>query len=471
MLFNSELFLFYFLPVLMILYYIPGNRFRNFLLMAAGLIFYGYGERKFIFILTVSMLINYLLGIMIEKMSAKKQKKIWLTAGIIFNTGILFGFKYLNFSFKILNDLFDDRFPVTDIALPLGISFYTFQVISYLVDIYRKDCPAEKNVVNAFLFFSFFPQLIAGPILRYKNLAKEIRLRHESAELFCEGVKRFIIGLGKKTILANNLAIIAEDSFSAVVVSDISVLGAWLGMICYTLQIYYDFSGYSDMAIGLGKMFGFHFDENFRYPYMAANITEFWRRWHITLSSWFRDYIYIPLGGSQKGLGKSVRNLFVVWLLTGIWHGADYTFIIWGLGYFVLLVLEKYIIKPQQRATVFQECYRIVTLFFVMILWVIFNSGTLADACNYIRTLIGWNRNALLVGKDIFYMKEYGVILLWSLFCAVPILPYLSKCMKKNRGTAMVLEVIKPVVFLFVFLYSVSFCVMGAHNPFIYFNF
>ena len=470
MLFNSELFIFYFLPILLILYYIPGNRLRNFLLMAAGLIFYGYGEPKFVFALIFSMLMNYGLGIFIEKASGQK-KKILFGVGVAINLVVLFVFKYLNFSFAILSEIFGDKIPVTEILLPLGISFYTFQAISYLTDIYRNDTPAEKNVINACLFLSFFPQLIAGPILRYKHLVAEIKERKESMALFCAGAKRFIIGLSKKTILANNLAIIAERSFEIAGTQDMTVCGAWLGMLCYTLEIYYDFSGYSDMAIGLGKMFGFCFDENFNYPYVAKNITEFWRRWHISLSTWFRDYVYIPLGGSREGVAKSIRNLLVVWLLTGIWHGANYTFVVWGLGYFALLLAEKYVLKPRERSAAVQAGYHIFTMLCVMVLWVIFNSPTLASAGTYIGSLFAFGRGEVISDVDLFYMKEYKVILIWSVICAAPLIPRITQFLKKRKCTALALEIAKPAVYLFLFIYSISFMVMGAHDPFIYSNF
>lgn len=470
MLFNSELFIFYFLPILLILYYIPGNRFRNLLLMVAGLIFYGYGEPKFVFALLFSMLVNYGLGIFLEK-ATRRKRKILLGVGIGINVVVLFVFKYLNFSLTILSEMLGEGIPVTQILLPLGISFYTFQAISYLIDIYRKDTPAEKNVVNALLFLSFFPQLIAGPILRYKNLASEIKKRQESFALFSEGAKRFIIGLSKKTILANNLAIVAERSFAAAGTQDLTICGAWMGMLCYTLQIYYDFSGYSDMAIGLGKMFGFHFDENFRYPYMAKDVADFWRRWHISLSSWFRDYVYIPLGGSKEGTAKSIRNLFVVWLLTGIWHGANYTFVVWGLGYFVLLFIEKYVLKPRKRSAWIQGMYRIGTLLCVMVLWVVFNSPTLSLAGAYIGRLFACGQSTVVSGADFFFLKEYRVIILWSVLCAAPIIPRLTDFFQKRKLTAVALETIKPTVFFFLLIYSISFIVMGAHNPFIYFNF
>ena len=343
MLFSSSTFLFAFLPIVIFIYYVflrNHRNLQNIFLLIASLIFYAWGEVAFVFVMMLSIIANYFFGLFVSRAKNTNKKKLPLVLSIVFNLSILFVFKYLVFTLTNINALFGANLAIPNIALPIGISFFTFQAMSYVIDVYRGE-EAQKSILNVGLYISFFPQLIAGPIVRYKTVAYQILHRKESFDDFSSGVCRFIIGMGKKVLLANSLAVVADAAFDGDI-ANTSASFAWLGAIAYTMQIFFDFSGYSDMAIGLGKMFGFKFLENFDYPYISGSITEFWRRWHISLGSWFRDYVYFPLGGSRvKSKGRLIFNLFVVWLLTGIWHGANWTFIIWGLMYFVLLVIEK----------------------------------------------------------------------------------------------------------------------------------
>ena len=377
MVFSSAEFLFLFLPCTLLLYYNPFFRskgFRNVLLMMVSLFFYAWGEKVYVLLLLASIAANWWLGLRVE--SGRRHRRIFLTTAVVLNLAGLFVFKYLGFVCENLSAL-GLPLPEVRLALPIGISFYTFQAMSYVIDVYREKSPAQRSVLDVGLYVSFFPQLIAGPIVRYETIAAEIHGRQETWEDFCQGVPRFIQGLGKKVILANSMAIIADAAFDEL--TAISVPMAWLGAIAYALQIYFDFSGYSDMAIGLGRMFGFHFLENFNQPYLAVSITDFWRRWHISLSTWFRDYVYIPLGGNRVSPRRHLLNLLVVWLLTGVWHGADWAFIFWGLGYFLLLMAEKYGHIDQKLGFL----RRPWTLFWVLMLWVLFRAEDLGKAVEY----------------------------------------------------------------------------------------
>ena len=348
MLFSSPIFLFSFLPITLFVYYIfliKTKRVKNYFLLLMSLIFYAWGEPKFIVMLIASIVINWFFGILIDKnRENKKKSKLIIALMLLANLSILIVFKYLGFLVTNINVIFNQNLVVPNIALPIGISFFTFQAISYVIDVYRKNGTVQKNILNVGLYLAFFPQLIAGPIVRYETVAEQINYRKENFDDFSNGVYRFIFGLSKKVLISNQMAIIADVAFDN---SPSSVLFAWLGAIAYALQIYFDFSGYSDMAIGLGAMFGFKFDENFNYPYIAKSITDFWHRWHISLSTWFRDYVYIPLGGSRCKRSRAFLNIFIVWLLTGIWHGASWNFILWGLYFFVFLIIEKSLFKDK----------------------------------------------------------------------------------------------------------------------------
>ena len=351
MLFSSTVFLFFFLPVTVGIYYVLDRKFKNYWLLITSLLFYSWGEPKFIFVMLGSIFMNYLFALLVDKFREnKKAARFILTLTCIWNIGIFFVYKYLNFTIDNINHLFGQNIPLTNIVLPIGISFFTFQAMSYVIDVYRKNGKVQKNPFNVALYITFFPQLIAGPIVRYETVADEINFRKETLDDFYSGIKRFVVGLCKKLIISNSVAVIADFVFDTEDLTQISVLAAWAGAVCYTLQIYFDFSGYSDMAIGLGKMFGFHFNENFDYPYASASVSEFWRRWHISLGTWFRDYVYFPLGGSRvKSKARLVFNLFVVWMLTGIWHGASWNFVLWGVYFFVILAAEKQIGEKSLR--------------------------------------------------------------------------------------------------------------------------
>ncbi len=384
---------------------------------------------------------------------------------------LLFVFKYLNFITGNLKYIFPE-IVVTDIVLPIGISFFTFQAISYVTDVCRGRGKAQRNILNVGLYITFFPQLIAGPIVRYKSIASEILERNTTWDDFCIGTKRFLRGIIKKIIVSNNLALVADTAFSSTS-GDLSVCMAWFGMLAYTLQIYYDFSGYSDMAIGLGRMFGFHFNENFDYPYISKSITEFWRRWHISLGSWFRDYVYIPLGGSKvETRWRHIRNLFIVWFLTGIWHGARWNFIFWGLMYFVLLLLEKYIIHPEKFSGIRWKKYawQVVTMLCVGFGWVLFRVEGLHSAVSYVKLMFGLQNNLFVNAETLFYIREYACITLIAIIFSVPVLRYLEEYVCR-RNKKWILEIVESIVYVILFLFAISYLVTGAHNPFIYFNF
>ena len=468
MVFSSSVFLFIFLPIVLCGYYLIQPRFRNAFLLLASLCFYGYGEPKFLLALLSSILINYLVALLISREEKAANKKILLTAGVALNLSLLFVFKYLNFLTFNLSRLIPS-IGVTSIALPIGISFFTFQAMSYVIDVYRGE-RAQKNPLNLGLYISLFPQLVAGPIVRYKTIESQIDDRKTSFADFSEGVAVVLKGLFKKIIFANNMAIIADKAFSGDAAGH-SVLFLWLGALAYTLQIYFDFSGYSDMAIGLGRMFGFSFPKNFDHPYIAKSITDFWRRWHISLSSWFRDYVYIPMGGSRGSTAQHLRNLAVVWLLTGIWHGANWTFLFWGLAYFVLLVLEKYLIRPERfESKGLVWSYRLVTFLAVMFCWVVFRADSITSAGSYLASMLGFSGNPLSDGDWLFYSREYLILIVFALvFCTQ--LPHAAAERVRSKLKASVFEAARAVAYVFLFAVCISYLVIGSHNPFIYFNF
>ncbi len=351
MVFSSMVFLLYFLPFTLAGYYLLNPKLRNIFLLIVSLVFYAWGEIGFLPIMLISIFVNYLFGLLVDKYRKNKPAAYTvLSLMSVWNIGLFFIYKYLNFAIENINFLFGFSLPLSDFTLPIGISFFTFQAMSYVIDVYRENGDVQKNPLNVALYITFFPQLIAGPIVRYQTVAEQIKSRSVSIDDLLVGTKRFIIGLGKKVILSNQIAIAADRCFNMPDYSELSVLAAWFGAICYTFQIFFDFSGYSDMAIGIGQMFGFHFNENFNYPYCASSVSDFWRRWHISLGSWFRDYVYFPLGGSRvKSKARLIFNLFIVWLLTGIWHGASWNYVVWGLFYFVLLVFEKMTGIPEKK--------------------------------------------------------------------------------------------------------------------------
>jgi len=423
----------------------------------------------------LSILLNWIFGIIVAKCEFKSLKaRIMVALDVIFNLGIIFIFKYLIFTLKNINGIFHVHFNIPEIALPIGISFFTFQAISYVVDVYRGNGKVQKNLINVGLYISLFPQLIAGPIVRYETIADQIMNRRESWTDFSQGTVRFIIGLGKKVLLSNSMAVVADCAFS-LAGSDpangdsLSVMMAWLGAIAYTLQIFFDFSGYSDMAIGLGKMFGFHFLENFNYPYISKSATEFWRRWHISLGTWFRDYVYIPLGGSRvKSRQRHIFNLFVVWFCTGLWHGANWTFIIWGLMYFVLIVIEKMLIfKIDRDSKKTNWLKHIYAIFFVIMGWVIFRAENIEVAITFYRSMFGLGNVPFIDHVFIEYIRQYVVYFIVGIAFSLPLAKKLKSLLPKH----IILDIIYVFGLLALFLVSVSFIVKGSYNPFIYFNF
>lgn len=476
MLFSSLIFLFVFLPIVLGLYFIVCRKSmlaKNILLLIASLFFYAWGEPKFVLIMLLSIAMNYIFGRLVDDNRHYKKAKIYLIVSIVFNLGLLFIFKYLNFTISNLNTLFYNVIPQTEIVLPIGISFFTFQAMSYVIDVYRGTVQVQKNLFYLALYISFFPQLIAGPIVRYSTIEEQIGNRKVSLDDFSEGVRRFLIGISKKVILANNFALIADGAFQASADGNLSFAFAWLGSIAYTLQIFFDFSAYSDMAIGLGRMFGFKFLENFDYPYISASVTEFWRRWHISLGMWFRDYVYIPLGGSHvPNKILLVRNLFIVWSLTGIWHGANWTFIVWGLLYFVLLTFEKLMSIPKRfKSRAAKVAYGVFTFLCVNTGWVIFRADNISQALTYLKTMTGIGVAQIYDDMFIQNICEYWALIVIGAIYSVGLFKYLREKMSLNMIADRGAEYAGMIVYSALFIVSVSYLVMGAYNPFIYFNF
>jgi alginate O-acetyltransferase complex protein AlgI len=421
MLFTSNLFVFLFLPVALGLYYLASRRYRNVILLALSLLFYAWGEPKFVAAMIASIIFNYVFALAVDWRHNNGLSARWLMyIAVAANLAFLFVYKYLNFTVDIINlNPVGYHIPEPKIALPIGISFFTFQAMSYVVDVYRQDVPAQKKPWNVALYVAFFPQLIAGPIVRYTTIEDQIYNRKESFADFSAGVKRFIIGFAKKIIIANNMALIAEKAFG-MADAQRAVAYAWIGAIAYAFQILFDFAGYSDMAIGLGRMFGFHFLENFNYPYISKSVSEFWRRWHMSLGEWFRDYVYFPLGGSRvPNKLMLARNLFVVWALTGIWHGASWNFIIWGLFYFALIVSEKLLNIPKRFGRGWMAAlYQAFTLLAVLFGWVLFRAADLPKAVGYMSSMLGLSGNKLMDDNVIFALREYKWFLLFAVLCS-----------------------------------------------------
>lgn len=474
MLFSSMEFLFLFFPITLGVCWLLPRRARNYWLLLASLFFYAWGEPGFVLVMAASIVFNYFIALFIEKHEKGScGRKAFLIIGIAADIALLFVFKYLNFAIRTLHAIAPSTgafIRQTYIALPIGISFFTFQIMSYVIDVYR-GIPAQHNIAYLGLYISFFPQLVAGPIVRYTTIMDEIRERRATKDDFMQGGLRFLCGLSKKMLLANVLAELVHTAFSA---AGPSVCMAWLGAVAYTLQIYFDFSGYSDMAIGMGRMFGFHFLENFDYPYTSRTLTEFWRRWHISLGSWFRDYVYFPMGGSRvSSKGRLILNLAVVWLLTGIWHGADWTFIIWGALHGCVIIIEKFLHLPQKlpERRLAGGLYRAFTLLAVILGWVLFRADTLHSAASYIGAMFGAGR-VFADSTFVFYFKEYAVTLAAAILCATPVFRHLrERISAKGEGAALACSCAEYGVQLILLAVCVSFLVIGAYNPFIYFNF
>lgn len=472
MVFSSATFLFAFLPIVISVYFLINKRFQNVWILLASLVFYAWSNPKFLWILLLSILLNFIGGIIIERSkrtNSIKSQKFLLALIVVGNLSLLFYFKYFNFTVQILNDLFHKGFS-SSILLPIGISFFIFQSMSYVIDVYRGDTPCQYNIINFAMYVSMFPQLVAGPIVRYRDINKQINCRNTNIDTFCAGTSRFIIGLSKKILIADCLAKTADGIFDMNYMY-LSTSLSWIGIVAYTFQIYFDFSGYSDMAIGLGKILGFDFSENFNYPYISKNITEFWRRWHISLSSFFRDYVYIPLGGNRKYL---YRNIAIIFLLTGIWHGANYTFIVWGLWHGLFNIIERPIIKKQQNITnnsVMSALTRIYTILVVMIGWVFFRSTNMGNAINYIKTMFYAKAPEHIVYTPVFYLnRETILVLLLAILGSTPIVKHMNMFLKSKLPSNLYL-VLK---YLFC-LALVGLCMLrvasSTYSAFIYFQF
>lgn len=463
MLFTSITFLYYFLPLVLIFYFITPKKYRNIILLISSIIFYAYGEPKYVFLMLLEIIISYYGAILIDKYP--RYKETILAIFITIHLGLLCIFKYTNFLISNINNIFNSNISPLNIIMPIGISFYTFQIISYLVDVYRKKVPPQKNILTLATYISLFPQLIAGPIVRYKDINEELKNRTITLKDTSYGFRRFIIGLAKKVIIANSLGELFNILNNNV---PISLASTWLKSLSYMLQIYSDFSAYSDMAIGLGCIFGFHFLENFNYPYISKSITEFWRRWHISLGSWFKDYLYIPLGGSRRGPLILIRNILIVWFLTGLWHGASWNFIIWGLYFGLILLIEKLFLKKyfSKVPAIFKHIY---VLFIVLISFIIFNSTTIDEAITTIKNL--FISNSLINSGTIYYLKSYLPLILISLIVATPLIKNIYTKLSKNKTLNKILNILEPIYLIILLIIVTAYLIDSTYNPFLYFRF
>lgn len=470
MVFSSLVFLFVFLPITLLFYFIVPRKYRNFILLIVSLIFYAWGEPVYIVLMLFSTVIDFINGLLVEKYAdqPKKAKKVVIFA-VIVNLSLLTFFKYSGFIVSNLNALMGTTFTVPDIALPIGISFYTFQTMSYTIDVFRKDAPAQKNIINLGAYVTMFPQLIAGPIVRYQTVAEQLNHRKETQSLFASGVERFVIGLGKKVLLANNIGLLWSQ-VSSMAISELTVMTSWLGVIAFGLQIYFDFSGYSDMAIGLGRMFGFELLENFNYPYISQSITEFWRRWHISLGTWFRDYVYIPLGGNRKGKWRTYLNVFIVWFLTGLWHGASWNFILWGLYFGIIITIEKvFLMKWLSYAP--RLIRHLYTLVLLIIGWGLFAFENLSYLKDYFRVMFGFKEVALYDQVTLYYLMTNGVLLIILVVASTPLAKQMYQKLKQSKRGELLDVVLSPIVCLLILILSTAYLVDSSYNPFLYFRF
>lgn len=464
MVFSSLIFLWMFLPIVLGMYFLTKESYRNVLLLAASLFFYAWGEPVYVLVMILSIVINYIYGLKIGTKDETRRKRA-LVGGIVINLALLGVFKYSGFFMENVNAVFGLEVEVKKLPLPIGISFYTFQSISYLVDIYRRVCPPQKSLIKMGLFISFFPQLIAGPILKYYDIAAQIDNRKVSLPLFNQGAVRFLQGLAKKIIIANIMAKTADEIF-ALGINDISTPMAWIGIVAYTFQIYFDFSGYSDMAIGLGKMFGFHINENFNYPYIATSIKDFWRRWHISLSTWFKEYLYIPLGGNREGKFKTYRNLMIVFFMTGLWHGASWNFVVWGLFHGVFLVLERML--PIEKFLRFRLIQNIYALLVVMVGWVFFRAENLTAALDYLKRMFVPYKTDVY---SAYLSNEFMMVAALGLVSCGFLTLIFDKLPVKTEYKFGFLRLVNPVWCAVIAYFSVLLLASNTYNPFIYFRF
>ncbi len=465
MVFSSTVFLFFYLPIVLLIYYMTPLKWRNAVLLLFNLVFYGWGEPVYVFLMIASTVIDYFFGLMIARNSENRiLAKRFLISSILINVGTLFVFKYLDFTLLTLQKIpmLSNLKPI-GLVLPIGISFYTFQKMSYVIDVYRGDASVQKHFVPFATYVTLFPQLIAGPIVKYKDVDRQLTGRSHHFANFAAGVPIFTVGLAKKVLLANSIGLL-WDTYLAGNMNQISVIGAWMAALAFTFQIYFDFSGYSDMAIGLGRMFGFEFMKNFNYPYRSISVTDFWRRWHISLGTWFREYVYIPLGGNRKGKKRWFLNILIVWAATGIWHGASWNFLIWGLYYAIILILEKRLI-----GRVLDRCYTVVRILYTMLVvvvgWVIFGAPTLSGCGTLLRAMFGVG-SGLLQATDLYYLRSYGILFLVMAIASTPAVAKLFQRIPENVG-----KICTLVLTLAGLVFSTAAIVNASYNPFLYFRF
>lgn len=464
MVFSGLTFLLLFLPCVLIVYFVVPQKAKNAVLFVFSLLFYAWGEPIYVGLMIFSTVLDYCCGLAVEKYRGTPKAKIGLLVSVIVNLSLLCLFKYTDFFIGTLNGIFGCSIPLLNLPLPIGISFYTFQTMSYTIDVYRGDAKVQKNIISFGAYVSLFPQLIAGPIVRYQTVADQMDVRTHSFDMFSDGVKRFVCGLGKKVLLANNIGLLRNAVFES---ESLTVVSAWLGIIAFAFQIYFDFSGYSDMAVGLGKMFGFEFLENFDYPYCASSITDFWRRWHISMGTWFRDYVYIPLGGNRKGFAVQLRNIAVVWLLTGFWHGASWNYVLWGVFYGVILIAEKlFLLDKLKKAPAFVG--HIYALLCVAVGWVLFAFENLNDGVVYLKAMFG---GAALCDSDSVYLLLSYLPLL--ALCAAASVPLGSKLYRRLNEKCAVgfMTAADSLSVVAVTGLSIAYLISGSYNPFLYFRF
>lgn len=458
MVFSSILFIFRFLPIAMGIYFLTPKKLKNLSLLILSLIFYSWGEPRYFLLMIASIFVDYFISINIEKNNKNKKIKILLLAiSIIFNVGILFFFKYINFFIENINSIFNMSLNNVKITLPLGISFYTFQTMSYTIDVFLGKVKAEKNIINFGAFVCLFPQLIAGPIVKYIDISKELKNRDINLDEIQEGIRLFILGLGSKVLIANNIGSLWNE-VETMGFNNISTILAWMGIIAFSLQIYFDFNGYSLMAIGLGKILGFNFPNNFNYPYESRSITEFWRRWHITLGQWFKQYVYIPLGGNRLGRARTYFNLFIVWFLTGFWHGASYNFILWGLYFFILICMEKNgLLNLLNKHKLISHIY---TIFFILVGWILFAVIDLNQIINFFKKMFIFNAG----NEWIYYLRNYIITYNIAIIFSTSFLKKIYNKFVKNN-------IVDTIILITIFLLSIAYLVDSSYNPFLYFRF
>ncbi len=466
MLFSSIPFLYYFLPGVLLLYAVSPKKLKNATLFLASLVFYGWGEPRYVFLMLATVAVSYLWGLLIEKKRGTVWSKVFMILSVLCSFSALLYFKYADFFIENFVALTGLSIPLLNIALPIGISFYTFQIVSYTVDVYRGDVSAQKNPLHLATYIALFPQLIAGPIVRYSDVEQQLVSRSHSFDKTAEGIRRFVLGLGKKILLANTLGELCDIFIQS---GGKSVLFYWLFALSFMLQIYFDFSGYSDMAIGLGKIFGFDFLENFNYPFISRSVTEFWRRWHMSLGSWFRDYVYIPMGGNRVKKGRLLWNIFVVWFLTGFWHGAEWNFILWGLYFAVLLLVEKFFLLPHLKKH--RMVSHIYVLFFVAISFVIFSGNNLTEALTYVGGMFGAGNRPFVSAELFYYLKSYGIILLIAIIGATPLPKTILTHFGQNKIGEKLINLLEIPVLLGILLLATAYLADGSFNPFLYFRF